>query len=398
VNERDRPQWLTASCFTPITLRGLTLDNRIVLSPMCQYASQGRRTPAIGTWRISGTYALANLGPRHHRGDGGRKPKGRISPMCLWALFRRSIQEALARIPPVLSRLRHDQVRHSARALPGRKVLGIAVVHDPQGGAGWARADGFRCRPRIIATTSTRRRDHDSGGHRERQDRLADATRRRSEIGVDLIELHFAHGYLVNQFLSPLINTRQDQYGGSRENRMRLALEISISAAAHFRGPADRGPHFRHRLGRGRLGRRRFRRSCEGVARAGLRLHRHHQRRRFAEAKDSGGPALSDAARRGRAPRLRHHHHGGRPDHRAAAGGIHSRERAGRYRRDRPAADVRPALGVEGAAELGVFLKYPARYRNANPRIGQAMDFPESPEKRKRMLDVMREEERASQA
>ena len=45
-----------------------------------------------------------------------------------------------------------------------------------------------------------------------------------------------------------------------------------------------------------------------------------------------------------------------------------------------------------------MFLKYPARYRNANPRIGQAMDFPESPEKRKRMLDVMREEERLAQA
>jgi hypothetical protein len=45
-----------------------------------------------------------------------------------------------------------------------------------------------------------------------------------------------------------------------------------------------------------------------------------------------------------------------------------------------------------------VFLKYPARYRNANPRIGQAMDFPESAEKRRRLLEVMREEERVSQA
>ena len=57
-----------------------------------------------------------------------------------------------------------------------------------------------------------------------------------------------------------------------------------------------------------------------------------------------------------------------------------------------------PHWAWKAASELGVFLKYPARYRNANPRIGNAMDFPESPEKRKRMLDVMREEERASQA
>jgi 2,4-dienoyl-CoA reductase-like NADH-dependent reductase (Old Yellow Enzyme family) len=57
-----------------------------------------------------------------------------------------------------------------------------------------------------------------------------------------------------------------------------------------------------------------------------------------------------------------------------------------------------PHWAWSAAAELGVFLKYPARYRNANPRIGQAMDFPESAEKRRRLLEVMREEARVSQA
>ena len=65
-----------------------------------------------------------------------------------------------------------------------------------------------------------------------------DSTRRAAEIGVDLIELHFAHGYLVNQFLSPLINSRTDDYGGSRENRMRLGLEIFDVCRRAF--PADR--------------------------------------------------------------------------------------------------------------------------------------------------------------
>jgi anthraniloyl-CoA monooxygenase len=60
------------------------------------------------------------------------------------------------------------------------------------------------------------------------------ATRRAAEIGVDMIELHFAHGYLVNEFLSPLINARTDQYGGSRDNRMRLALEIYDLCRAAF--------------------------------------------------------------------------------------------------------------------------------------------------------------------
>jgi 2,4-dienoyl-CoA reductase-like NADH-dependent reductase (Old Yellow Enzyme family) len=65
-----------------------------------------------------------------------------------------------------------------------------------------------------------------------------DSTRRAGDIGVDLIELHFAHGYLVNQFLSPLINSRTDDYGGSRENRMRLGLEIFDACRRAF--PADR--------------------------------------------------------------------------------------------------------------------------------------------------------------
>ena len=173
---------------------------------------------------------------------------------------------------------------------------------------------------------------------------------------------------------------------------MRLSWRFSISPRRISGGPADRGAHFHHRLGGGRLERRGSGRSCEGIAGARLRLHLHDERRGVAEAEDPGGPSVPDAARRGGAPRLRHRHHGGRPDHRAAAGGNRCCGWAGRYGRDRPAADVRSALGLEGWVQLGVFLKYPARYRNANPRIGNAMDFPESPEKRKRMLDVMREE------
>ena len=65
-----------------------------------------------------------------------------------------------------------------------------------------------------------------------------DSTRRAADIGVDLIELHFAHGYLVNQFLSPLINSRTDDYGGGRENRMRLGLEIFDACRQVF--PAER--------------------------------------------------------------------------------------------------------------------------------------------------------------
>ena len=87
---------MTASrLFSPITLRGLTLDNRIVLSPMCQYASQDGNPSAWHTVHL-GTYALANLGLAITEAT-AVEPAGRISPMCL-GLYSDAHQEALARI------------------------------------------------------------------------------------------------------------------------------------------------------------------------------------------------------------------------------------------------------------------------------------------------------------
>jgi 2,4-dienoyl-CoA reductase-like NADH-dependent reductase (Old Yellow Enzyme family) len=226
-----------------------------------------------------------------------------------------------------------------------------------------------------------------------------DATRRASEIGVDLIELHFAHGYLVNQFLSPLINTRQDHYGGSRENRMRLALEIfdlcrgvfaadrpigvRISATEWVEGGWDVDDSVV-------LAKELRARGCDYIVTTsgGVSL----------KQKIPAGPLyqipLAEAVRRGSGITT------------MAVGQITEPQQAesilANGHADLIAIGRRlmfdPHWAWKAAAELGVFLKYPARYRNANPRIGQAMDFPESPEKRKRMLDVMREEERLAQA
>ena len=331
--------------FTPITLRGLTLDNRIVLSPMCQYASQDGDA---SDWHLAhlGTYALANLGLAITEAT-AVEPKGRISPMCL-GLYSDAHQEGLARI----LRFYRDygttkfgiQLAHAGRK---SSVLPSFMIRKavPVGEGGWIPMspadyrDDVHTPPPIMTLE-----DIESAKTAWR-----DATRRAAEIGVDLIELHFAHGYLVNQFLSPLINTRQDQYGGSRENRMRLALEIFDLCRAAF--PADRPIGVRISATEwveGGWNVDGFGRSCEGIAGAGLRLHLHDERRRVAEAEDSGRAALPDSARRGGTPRLGHRHHGGRPDHRAAAGGNRSCGRAGRYGRDRTAADVRSALGLEG--------------------------------------------------
>ena len=152
--------------FTPITLRGLTLDNRIVLSPMCQYASQDG---FASDWHMAhlGTYALANLGLAITEAT-AVEPKGRISPMCL-GLYSDAHQEALARI----LRFYRDygttkfgiQLAHAGRK---SSVLPSFMIRKavPVGEGGWIPMSPSDYRDDV----HTPPRDHDAGGHRERED------------------------------------------------------------------------------------------------------------------------------------------------------------------------------------------------------------------------------------
>ena len=379
--------------FSPITLRGLSLDNRIVLSPMCQYAAQDG---LASDWHIAhlGTYALANLGLAITEAT-AVEPKGRISPWCL-GLYSDAHQEALARILKFYRDYGTTkfgiQLAHAGRkssVLPSFMIRKAVPVEE----GGWVPMspsyyeDDVHTHPRVMDLDDIERA------------KLAwrDATRRAAEIGVDMIELHFAHGYLVNQFLSPLINTRNDQYGGSRDNRMRLALEIFDFCRAAF--PSERPIGVRISAtdwvegGWGiedsvALASALKTKGCDYIVTTsgGVSL----------KQKIPAGPLyqipLAEAVRRG--------------------SGIATMA-VGQITEPRQAEDILaggqaeliaigrrlmfdPHWAWKAASELGVFLKYPARYRNANPRIGQGMDFPESPEKRRRMMDVMSEEEKVS--
>jgi 2,4-dienoyl-CoA reductase-like NADH-dependent reductase (Old Yellow Enzyme family) len=383
-----------SNLFTPITLRGLALDNRIVLSPMCQYASQDG---FASDWHMAhlGTYALANLGLEITEAT-AVEPKGRISPMCL-GLYSDAHQEMLARILKFYRDYGTTkfgiQLAHAGRkssVLPSFMIRKAVPVAE----GGWIPmspshyVDDVHTPPAVMTLEDIE------------QAKLAwrDATRRAAEIGVDLIELHFAHGYLVNEFLSPLINHRDDRYGGSRENRMRLALEIYDVCRAAF--PADRPIGVRISAtdwvdgGWGvedsvALARELKARGCDYLCTSsgGVSL----------KQKIPTGPLyqmpLAEAVRKGSGITT------------VAVGQITEPQQAedilGKGQADLIAIGRRlmfdPHWAWRAASELGVFLKYPARYRNANPRIGQGMDFPESPEKRRRMMDVLREEERVSQ-
>ncbi len=225
---------MSSLLFSPYTMRGLTLDNRIVLSPMCQYAAEdGKATD----WHVMhlGQYAASNLGLVITEAC-GVEPKGRISPWCI-GLYNDETQDALARVVRFCKEIGSAkfgvQLAHAGRKASVTPSFMIRTIVPPDKG-GWVPLapsdyrDDVHPHPEVM--------DLESIESVKRS--WVDSTRRAAEIGVDLLELHFAHGYLVNEFLSPLINSREDAYGGSRENRMRFGLEIFDLCRAAF--PADR--------------------------------------------------------------------------------------------------------------------------------------------------------------
>ncbi len=222
---------MSSKLFTPIELRGLRLDNRIVISPMCQYSADN------GT---AGDWHLMHLGQFSVSGAGllmvemtNVEARGRISPYCL-GLYDDENERALARV--VAFCRRHGNVKigiqlaHAGRkasTLPpwqGRKPL-------PPGEGGWqtvsasAVSGNDRSPPPTALTGDEIARLVDA---------FAAATRRARRIGFDAIELHGAHGYLLHQFLSPLSNRRDDGYGGSLENRMRFPLAVYDAVRAEW--------------------------------------------------------------------------------------------------------------------------------------------------------------------
>lgn len=220
-----------STLFTPITLGQLTLPNRIVIAPMCQYSA---RDGCATDWHEIhlGHLALSGAGLLIVEAT-AVEPEGRISPDDL-GLWSDETEEALARVlsavrryspMPIAVQLAHAGRKASTR-VPwegGQSIL-------PEDG-GWT-----TCAPSALKYA-----EHDAlpvaldeAGLQRLRERFADAARRADRLGIDAIEVHAAHGYLLHQFLSPLSNQRTDAYGGSLENRMRYPLEIYDAVRAAF--------------------------------------------------------------------------------------------------------------------------------------------------------------------
>ena len=210
--------------FSPIKLGPLELANRIAIAPMCQYsAEQGFPTD----WHMIhlGHLALSGAGLLIIEATAVTE-EGRITyaDLGLW-----SDEHAAALEPVVNAMRRHAPIKIAIQlAHAGRKASSEVPW---QGGANIPadHANGWQTvAPSAIphGEGETVPLALDAAGLRRVKDGFVAAARRADALGLDAIELHGAHGYLLHQFLSPLSNRRDDQYGGPLENRMRFPLEV----------------------------------------------------------------------------------------------------------------------------------------------------------------------------
>src|SRR5215218_6639542 len=236
---RCLPTVSTSALFAPLTLRGLTLPNHLVVAPMCQYSV---------TDGLVGDYHLAHLGRFALGGFGlvvveatGVTPEGRIShgDVGLWS------DEHVPGLAGVVDFLHAEG---SAAGIQLAHAGAKASSLRPWDGTGPVTADNARPGETAWPTVSASAVPAGPGWptpHALTVDELAEvrdafvaATRRSLAAGFDVVEVHAAHGYLLHQFLSPLSNQRDDEYGGSLEGRMRFPLEVVDAVRAAW--PADK--------------------------------------------------------------------------------------------------------------------------------------------------------------
>ncbi len=222
--------------FTPLQLGPLELDNRIVIAPMCQYsADDGSATD----WHIMhlGQLAMSGAGLLILEAT-AVSPEARITPSDL-GLYSDANEAALAR---VLKAVR------SCSAMPIAIQLGHAgrkaSSHVPwQGGAQIRPGEPGGWQTVAPSAVSHGEAEHpplalDAEGLAKVCDDFVATAKRAARLGLDGIEIHMAHGYLLHEFLSPLSNRRDDAFGGSLENRMRFPLQVLKAVRDAF--PADK--------------------------------------------------------------------------------------------------------------------------------------------------------------
>jgi NADPH2 dehydrogenase len=206
--------------FTPYTVKNVTLKNRIVMSPMCMYSSH----------REGGMVEDFHMTHYISRAVGGAglimieatsvTPQGRISPQDL-GIWNDEHADGLAKLVDGMKQYGAKTAIQLAHA--GRKAVLEGEIISPS-------ALAFNEKMKTPAAMTKEQIS-------ETIQAFKDGAIRAKKAGFDIIELHGAHGYLINQFLSPLSNKRTDEYGGSKENRYRFLHEVIEAVKAVWDGP-----------------------------------------------------------------------------------------------------------------------------------------------------------------
>ncbi len=225
-----------SALFSPLTVGSLRLDNRIVIAPMCQYSAEDG---CMTDWHV------IHLGQLAHSGAAlltievtAVTPEGRISygDVGLWS---DATEEAMARVLASVRRWSDMpigiQLGHAGRKASTAKPWHGGKQIAPSEPNGW---QTLAPSPLPFDEGDNPPAALDAEGLARIRTAFADAAVRSARLGLDAVQIHAAHGYLLHQFLSPLSNRRTDDYGGSLANRMRFPLEVFDAVRAAF--PAER--------------------------------------------------------------------------------------------------------------------------------------------------------------
>lgn len=217
--------------FSPLTIRNITFRNRIAVSPMCQYSCEDG---------IANTWHLVHLGSRAVGGAGlviveasAVEPNGRISPgdMGIWSDAHTAAFQPITAFIKQQGAVPGIQLAHAGRKASVSAPWVNRGAQLPIGQGGW----------KTIAPSAIPFHETDlaplamtKANIETLVDQFRPAARRALAAGFEVLELHGAHGYLINEFLSPLTNHRQDEYGGSMENRLRILKEIITAVRSEW--------------------------------------------------------------------------------------------------------------------------------------------------------------------
>jgi len=210
---------MTAKLFQPYDLKGVQLKNRIVMAPMCVYSSD--HTGEVKDWHLHhyAARAVGQVGMLVVEAT-GVLPVGRITEQDLgiWC------DEQIIGLRKLVETIKNNgsvaaiQIGHAGRksTVQGEIMSSSAIAFDEA-----SKVPKEMTKAEIDETVEA----------------FGQAARRAKEAGFDVIEIHAAHGYLINQFLSPIVNKRQDEYGGSKENQFRFLKEVVTRVKEDWNGP-----------------------------------------------------------------------------------------------------------------------------------------------------------------